>query len=95
MTILLIAFDSTPIHYTTFVKQHVFNAGLFLGGKKNCVKSVDFGQESTENRMPSRSVGVGVYLVGAVALQQYILGSNTEVGDICLASGVFCYYIKS
>ena len=30
MTILLIAFDSTTIHDTTFVYQHVFNAGLYF-----------------------------------------------------------------
>ena len=29
MTMLLIAFDSTTIHDTTFVYQHVLNAGLY------------------------------------------------------------------
>ena len=42
MTILLIAFDLTPINDTTFVEQHVFNTGLYFLGKTNCVKSVDF-----------------------------------------------------
>ena len=49
MTILLITFDSTSIHDTTFVQQHVFNA-YFLG--KNCAERVDFGQKCAENRTP-------------------------------------------
>ena len=35
MTILLMAFDLTPIHDTTFVQQLVANAGLYFLGKKN------------------------------------------------------------
>ena len=69
MTILSIAFDSTPIH-NTFVEQLVFNTELYLLGKKNCVKSLDFGQEYAENRMPSRSAAIGVSLAGAAVLPQ-------------------------
>ena len=68
MTILLIAFDSTPIHDTTFVQQHVFNAGLYFWGEKNCVTNVDTGQECAKNRTPSRSATIGVYLVEAGAV---------------------------
>ena len=70
MTILSIAFDSTLIHDTTFVEQLVFNTELYFLGKKNCVKSLDFGQEYAENRTPSRSAAIGVSLAGAAVLPQ-------------------------
>ena len=38
MTILLIAFDSTTIHDTTFVYQHVFNAGLYFRVRRIMLK---------------------------------------------------------
>ena len=38
MTILLIAFDSTTIHDTTFVYQHVFNAGLYFRVRRIVLK---------------------------------------------------------
>ena len=68
MTILSVTLDSTPIYETTFVEQHVFNAGLYFLGEKTCVKSVDFGQECAENRTPSRSAAMGVSSVGAGAV---------------------------
>ena len=60
MTILLIAFDSTTTHETTFVYQHVFNAGLHFRGRRIMLKSVDFGEECAENRTPSQSATIGV-----------------------------------
>ena len=68
MTILSTAFDSTPIHDTLSVEQRVFNAGHYFLGEKNCVKSVDFGQECAENRSPSRSAAIGVSSMGAGAV---------------------------
>ena len=68
ITIVLIAFDSTPIHGTTFVQTDVFNAGLYFLGEKNCVKSVDFGQVCVENRTLSQSAAIGDYSVGAGAV---------------------------
>ena len=38
MTILLIAFDSTTIHDTAFVYQHVFNVGLYFRVKRIMLK---------------------------------------------------------
>ena len=38
MTILLIAVDSTTIHHTTFVHQHVFNAGLYFRVRRIMLK---------------------------------------------------------
>ena len=60
MTILLIAFDPATIHDTTFVYQHVFNAGLYFEVRRIMLKSVDFGEECAENRTPSRSATIGV-----------------------------------
>ena len=60
MTILLIAFDSTTIHDTTFVYQHVFSAGLYFRVRRITLKRVDFGEECAENRTPNRSAAIGV-----------------------------------
>ena len=95
MTILLIAFDSTPIHYTVLRWcSHTFSTLGYILSKKNCVKSVNFGQERAENRTTSRSATIGVESAGPGAVLppvQYRRGRHS----LCLASGVFALiYLK-
>ena len=65
LLILSITIDSTPIHGTMFVQQHIFYAELYFLGEKNCVKRVDFGQK---NQTPSRSIAISVSLAGVGAV---------------------------
>ena len=81
MTILLIAFDSTTIHDTTFVYQHVFNAGLYFRVRRITLKvwilvksAPKIGRQVSSNQREQ---------------EQCFLRSNTKGGNICPASGVF------
>ena len=60
MTILLISFDSTSIHELRLCGNTFSMLGFIFLVKKNCVKSVDFGQERAESRIPNRSATLDV-----------------------------------
>ena len=95
MTILSTAFDSTPIYDTTFVEQSVFNARLYFLGEKNCVKSVDFGQECAE-KVPkiAKSVDRHRRLFGGSS-SSASSGLIPKGATYVLPTECFHYYIKS
>ena len=86
MTILLIAFDSTTIHNTMFVYQHVFKAGLYFGVRGIMLKVWILVKSAPKI---GRQVRQPPQASNRREQKQYLLKSNTEGGNICPASGVF------
>ena len=86
MIILHIVFDSTTIHDTTFVYQHVFNAGLYFRVRRIVLKVWLLVKSLPKI---GRQVSQPPQASNWREQEQCFLRSNIEEGNICPASGVF------